>query len=289
MEKYLTNSLFAAFLLVLANGSFAGNLHYEAELHESRWNTTSSPLLCTLSHKVKLFGTAEFYQKAGFQMAFRFHVEQAPVRKGKATLKSIPPSWKHGGKVTELGSVSYRKGETPFQFKRKLAVRTLYELEQGMLPTLYFKDWGDGRDNVEAVLSTVNFRDSLGKFRACLSKLIPYDFDKVRDTRLYFATAKYKLTPEIKARLKGIIAYLKRDPSITRVTIDGHADVRGTHSYNNELSQQRAMAVRDYLLSQKVSEKKLVVKYHGKRKPFSNKRSKKALALNRRVRVQLFR
>jgi outer membrane protein OmpA-like peptidoglycan-associated protein len=289
MEKTILKVCITSFLWILANGSYAGNLHYEAELHESTWKTTSSTLLCTLTHKVKLFGVAEFYQKAGYQMGFRFNVEQAPVRKGRATLKSIPPSWKHDVKAFEIGSVSYRKGETPFEFKRKLAVRTLYELEQGMLPTLFFKDWGDGRDNVEAVLSTVNFRDSLGKFRACLAKLIPYDFEKIRDTRIYFATAKFKLTDRQKQQLKGVIAYLNRDPSIKRVTIDGHADVRGTHIYNNDLSQKRAMAVRDYLLSQKVPEKKMVVKYHGKRKPFTSKRTKKALSLNRRVRLQLFR
>ena len=42
--------------------------------------------------------------------------------------------------------------------------------------------------------------------------------------------------------------YMRRWPSI-RVTIEGHADARGTNEYNLALGERRAAAVKDYLVS----------------------------------------
>jgi len=267
----------------------AEDLHYEATLEDSTWGTDSSPLLCTLSHPVDLFGRAEFYQYAGYQPGFRFFVNQPPIRKGSVIMHSRPPGWKHDQVGHEIGKYSYQPGETPFRFKRAISLRLMAELEKGMTPVFSFKDWGDGRDNVEAVLSSVRFRDALGKFRDCMGKIIPYDYDKVRNTWVYFETAKYTLTAKARRQLDAIAVFLNRDPSVKHAKVEGHADDRGSHSYNNTLSEQRALAVRDYLLKKQVPAEKLLVRYFGKRKPASNNISSKGRAQNRRVSVILVR
>ena len=279
------------FILLLSAGTAsAGNsLHYEATLEDSVWEVSSSPLRCTLTHPVKFFGKAQFYQLAGFQPKFRFYVDQIPVKKGTVELNSVAPQWKHGENVRDLGSYSYARGETPFRFKREMSLRLLAELEQGLRPVFLFKDWGDGHDDVSAVLSTVRFRDGLVKYRTCMGKLIPYDFNKVKNTRVHFDTAKYNLSAKARRQLDAVIAFLLRDPSVKTAYVDGHTDSRGTHAYNNTLSEQRATAVRNYLLERKVPASKLKVKYFGKRKPLKTNRTKKGRAVNRRVWVELVR
>ncbi|HEC30212.1 MAG TPA: OmpA family protein [Gammaproteobacteria bacterium] len=272
-----------------AGQALAGQLNYEATLEDSSWETSSSPLRCTLKHPVKFFGQAEFYQLAGYRQKFRFFINQSPVRKGKVTLVSMPPEWKHNRKSRNLGKYSYRRGETPFRFNRKLSLRLLSELEQGMRPVFKFKDWGDGHDDVSAVLSTVRFRDALAKFRVCVGQIIPYDYNKVKKSMLYFNSGRYKLTVKAKRKLEGMIAYLIRDHSVKKVYVAGHTDNVGTHTDNNELSERRALAVRDYLISRKVPISKLNVKYFGKRKPARGNSTAKGRAKNRRVRVELER
>lgn len=277
-------------LLICSVGiASAGTLHYEATLEDSVWETTSSPLRCTLTHPVKLFGRAQFYQLAGYKPKFRFYVDQMPVRKGKVSLGSIAPEWKQNEKTRDLGEYQYRKGETPFMFKRKMSLRLMFELEQGMTPVFYFKDWGDGRDNVSVILSTVRYREALGKFRACMGKIIPYDFKNVKNTMVNFATAKYNISKKYQRKLDAVVAYLTRDPSVKKANVNGHTDNRGTHTYNNTLSEQRALAVRKYLLDHGVSVSKLSVKYFGKRKPLEGNRTRKGRASNRRVWVELIR
>jgi len=287
--RMLARLIYLFTLLLSVSIVHAGNLHYEATLEDSSWTVTASPLQCTLTHPVKFFGKAQFYQLAGFKPQFRFYVDQVPVRKGEVGLKSVAPQWKHGEKVRDLGRYNYVKGETPFYFKRDMSLRLLAELEQGLRPVFSFKDWGDGRDDVEAVLSTVRFRDALVKYRACMGQIIPYDFDKVKNTRIHFATAKYVLTTKAKRKLDAVIAFLLRDPSVKMAFVDGHTDDRGTHSYNNTLSEQRATAVRNYLLAKKVPASSLKVKYFGKRKPLKTNRTKKGRAVNRRVWIELIR
>lgn len=267
----------------------AGDLHYAASLEDSSWETTQSPLLCTLSHPIALFGRAEFYQMAGHQPAFRFFVNQAPIRKGNVTVTSRPPGWKYNEVIANIGQYTYQKGESPFRFNRETSLRLLAELEKGMSPVFRFTDWGDGRDNVTVILSSVRYREALGKFRVCVGQIIPYDYEKTRDTRVYFVTAKAGLSSKAKRQLDAVAAFLLRDPTVTKASVSGHADDRGDHSYNNSLSEQRAVAVRDYLLSKKVPVSKLSVRYFGKRKPASLNNSNSGRSLNRRVSIILHR
>lgn len=267
----------------------AGNLYYAASLEESTWETSQSPLLCTLTHPIALFGQAEFYQTAGHQPAFRFFVNMAPIRDGQVTMTSSPPGWKYNEMIVDIGKYTYQRGESPFSFNRETSLRMLAELEKGMSPALQFTDWGDGRDNVTVKLSSVRYREALGKFRVCMRKIIPYDFEDVRDTRIHFETAMSNLSNEAKRQLDAVAVFLLRDTTIKKVAVSGHADDRGDHSYNNSLSEQRAIAVRDYLLGKKVPISKLSVRYFGKRQSISDNHTEKGRSLNRRVSVILHR
>jgi peptidoglycan-associated lipoprotein len=69
----------------------------------------------------------------------------------------------------------------------------------------------------------------------------------------------------------------------TRVTIEGHCDARGTVEYNLALGEQRARAVRDYLVSLGVAAERLRPVSFGKEQPVDPAPSEAAYARNRRV------
>jgi outer membrane protein OmpA-like peptidoglycan-associated protein len=68
------------------------------------------------------------------------------------------------------------------------------------------------------------------------------------------------------------------------VAIAGHTDSKGTDDYNMGLSEKRANAIKDYLISKHgISPERVVVKAYGKSKPVASNDTTDGQALNRRV------
>jgi peptidoglycan-associated lipoprotein len=65
---------------------------------------------------------------------------------------------------------------------------------------------------------------------------------------VYFAYDKSDLSERSRASLQKNADWMKKWMS-TRITVEGHADSRGTSEYNLALGERRATAVRDYLVS----------------------------------------
>jgi OOP family OmpA-OmpF porin len=68
-----------------------------------------------------------------------------------------------------------------------------------------------------------------------------------------------------------------------KVEVAGHTDDRGSDDYNNALSQQRADAVRDYLISKGIAADRLTAKGYGEAQPVADNGSDEGRAKNRRV------
>ena len=84
--------------------------------------------------------------------------------------------------------------------------------------------------------------------------------------KIYFAFDKYYLTTKAKFYLNSIVDALNRVPD-AQIMIDGHASSEGQSEYNDILSENRARAVRNYLISRGVDESRIVTAGHGSRMP----------------------
>ncbi len=79
---------------------------------------------------------------------------------------------------------------------------------------------------------------------------------------------------------------LKRYPTWV-ITVEGHADERGTAEYNLALGERRAMAARTYLVSLGISGDRLRTVSYGKEFPFDPGHNEEAWAKNRRAQFVL--
>ncbi len=86
--------------------------------------------------------------------------------------------------------------------------------------------------------------------------------------------------------LTGIAATLRDRPEL-RIEISGHTDNRGTEPYNTALSQQRAEAVRAFLVKNGVAEANVEAKGYGPTRPIADNGSKEGQAQNRRVELRV--
>ena len=99
--------------------------------------------------------------------------------------------------------------------------------------------------------------------------------------RVFFATNKSSLTTAARETLRKQATYLRKNKSLN-VTIEGHADERGTREYNLALGERRANAARDYLMTYGISGKRISVISYGKEKPVNPASSTLAWSQNRR-------
>lgn len=261
---------------------------FQATLEQSRWSVQASPVRCTLRHEIPRYGEGRFVHSAGGELAFEMNVLDVPVRDGIARLMSMPPFWKEAVQPKELGQLTLSAGATPFYATRDLALRMLYELDAGMLPTLYYRDFADKTDVVVVSLSSANFHDQLPEFRRCVSQLLPQGVDQLKDTAVHFDENQYKLSADAKQKLDLLAAYAADNRNI-HFNIHGHADELGSYHYNQLLSERRSESVKKYLLSKGVTPAQIMQQASGERQPVASNRTFEGRSQNRRVTVAVVR
>ena len=99
--------------------------------------------------------------------------------------------------------------------------------------------------------------------------------------RVFFATNKSSLTTASRATLRKQATYLRKNKKLN-VTVEGHADERGTREFNLALGERRANAVKDYLMTYGISGKRISVISYGKERPVNTESTPLAWSQNRR-------
>lgn len=287
--KILTRQQWISLLLMAGACPAQAIQHYEAGIETVEWAVLESPVSCKLEQQIPGFGKAVFMHSAGGELSFFVKADQPPTKDSVALLYSSPPYWKPDIVPHELSRSPLIKGKTPIYFTHKVALRMLYELDKGMQPSLHFRDWADSTEDVSVAVSTVNFRDYWPKFVSCQTKLLPFGFDDVKNTSMMFSSGSARLNKGAKQLLNRVALYVKNDKTIKKVKLTGHTDSIGFKYLNQLLSNRRARAVRNYLISKGVSKKKISLRGRGEVRPHVSNVSVTGRKFNRRVQVQLIK
>ena len=99
---------------------------------------------------------------------------------------------------------------------------------------------------------------------------------------IYFDTDQYNVDSADAAALQTQAAYLNQYPQIA-ITVEGHADERGTREYNLALGERRANAAKNYLVSLGVAANRISTVSYGKERPVATGSNEQAWAQNRRA------
>jgi outer membrane protein OmpA-like peptidoglycan-associated protein len=104
--------------------------------------------------------------------------------------------------------------------------------------------------------------------------------------QVHFATAKFRVLPSSFPLLDQVVQVLGDFPKM-RVSIEGHTDSVGGEASNMRLSQRRAEAVRDFLVSKGVSPTRLEAIGYGPTKPLMSNKTARGKAKNRRTEFRI--
>ena len=99
--------------------------------------------------------------------------------------------------------------------------------------------------------------------------------------RVFFATNKSSLTTASRETLRKQATFLRKNKNLN-ITIEGHADERGTREFNLALGERRANAAKDYLMTYGISGKRISVISYGKERPVNTASTPLAWSQNRR-------
>lgn len=100
--------------------------------------------------------------------------------------------------------------------------------------------------------------------------------------RILFDTDRYNVDSQDQVILQSQAQWLAQHPE-ARITIEGHADERGTRDYNLALGERRANAAKNYLASLGVSPSRMTTVSYGKERPDALGSNESAWAQNRRA------
>ncbi len=103
---------------------------------------------------------------------------------------------------------------------------------------------------------------------------------------IFFEFDKSTLLQQSYFELMRLTSLLETYPKM-RIEIRGHTDAKGADSYNLRLSENRAKAVADYLISKGVDAKRIRYKGYGKSQPIDSNDTEEGRAKNRRVEFKI--
>lgn len=262
-------------------------LTFQTRLESIEWTVEGDKFECRLSQPITDFGSGEFVRRAGEQATFRLKAYNPMITGGSATLLAAAAPWQPGRGDINLGSVKVGSGDVLFNSSQLQAGRLIGGLMDGRSPLIrhYSRDGGVS----EVRLLPVSFSKAYADYQACVAKLLPMNYEQVKQAEVGFPGGGIDLDAQAKAKLQVMLTFMKADPTVNHIELDGHSDNSGNRLTNRDLSRRRALAVMDFFKANGIQESQITMRFHGERYPLAPNTNTANRAKNRRVNVHLER
>ena len=276
------------FILLSLFASFPSlALTFQTRLENIEWKVEGDKFECRLIQPITDFGSGVFVRRAGEQAVFRLNAYNSVLGEGSATLLAAAAPWQPGRGDIDLGSVRIVRGNVLFNSSQAQAGRLFRGLLEGRSPLVRHYSPTGGLSEVR--LLPAKFRQAYGDYEACTAKLLPKNFEQVRQSQVGFPGGGIELDLNAKANLHVMLEYMKADPTVNHILLDGYSDNLGNRLTNRELSRRRALAVMNFFKESGIQESQITMRFHGEQYPLAPNTNAANRAKNRRVSVRLER
>lgn len=264
-----------------------GHVNFALPMGNKSWHMSGNPIRCGLSLTIPNYGIGYFEQYAAQPPHFVLRKWDDVSHALPARIIARPPLWKPDAPAFLVGTLMINPGAYGIFLKRDSTLKLLTYLSQGYEPTFNYKsDIGFG---VTVALTPIGFQKPYARYQQCVGNLLPFGYDRVKESVFHFGPDSFDLGDEAKTQLRRIAQYVAADSQIKVIRVVGYADESGRKGYNNAISQNRARAVQSYLIQLGVPEEQLSVTWYGSLKPIARNDTEEGRAANRRVIVNLIK
>ncbi|MDZ7859168.1 MAG: PKD domain-containing protein [Candidatus Krumholzibacteriota bacterium] len=152
-------------------------------------------------------------------------------------------------------------------------------------PNHVYQTEGDYTALLTVTDSKNNTQEKSVSIKSSAEEYIPTPEKPVILEGVKFEFDKSALTADSRQILDRVAASLLKHPEV-KVEVGGYTDSAGNEKYNMNLSEQRAKAVRDYLVNKGVPASQLTARGYGETKPIADNKTAEGRAKNRRVELK---
>jgi outer membrane protein OmpA-like peptidoglycan-associated protein len=157
------------------------------------------------------------------------------------------------------------------EFVTSLPLRSRYALLAEAPGYLFYSQHFDLRESDQAY-----------ELRVPLEK--PRKGSTIRLRNVFFEFDRADIKPESEVELLEVVRLLQAHPK-WKVEVQGHTDSVGTAMYNQQLSQRRAEAVRQFLIERGIKPERIRARGYGSSRPIAPNTTEEGRALNRRTEI----
>jgi outer membrane protein OmpA-like peptidoglycan-associated protein len=160
--------------------------------------------------------------------------------------------------------------------------QTAFLIPKGDSYDIKYKNFGDEIDHSQLIIPDTNAL-------VYSTLIIQIDPPKTYTLRnVHFDTGKSSLKQSSFPALNDLVEVLKLKPTMV-IEIAGHTDSVASEDFNQKLSEERAITVRNYLISKGISPDRLTAKGYGESQPVATNATEEGRAKNRRTEVRIIK
>jgi OOP family OmpA-OmpF porin len=139
-------------------------------------------------------------------------------------------------------------------------------------------------DNYKPEIDTVVIAGSMSGLDYELFSVKPGQLLRLHN--IYFAQGDYRILDRSYQEIHEIVALLRQYPDMV-IQLEGHTDRQGGRSANMELSEDRVLEIKNYLVNTGINPKRIKTAAFGDTRPISTENTEESRQLNRRVEVRI--
>lgn len=265
----------------------AVSLDYGSDIENTKWKTYGSVFECNFEQEVPGYGSARFYRRAGETVSFRLYAKRNLMDYSYAQVSILPAPWNPSAASESLGKTKIQRRAPNVKLDQKRSNQFLHALLEGLWPSLNHIAFYNKHKSIRVSVSAVNFKQHYKDYVRCLDQLLPMNFDQISKAKVFFKSAEEFIDAKDKAILDRIIFYIKNDPRVFAIYLDGHSDRAGRRYDNRQISRKRVNDVERYFIKKGIDSSLLITRFHGGRYPVASNNTARGRAANRRVTIRL--
>lgn len=126
------------------------------------------------------------------------------------------------------------------------------------------------------------------EFPLWVISMMPKGSGTLLNLNINFDQGSSKVMEESFQELDRLVSMLNEYPKM-EIQLEGHTDFRGSARANERLSERRVQSIKNYLITENISSKRIKTKAYGGSKPLSKDNTEEAKLMNRRVQARILK
>jgi outer membrane protein OmpA-like peptidoglycan-associated protein len=265
----------------------AQTMNFAGGPENTQWMLSGNVFECRFQQHLPGYGEAVFYHQAGQDVTFQLEPERNLMAASNANITITPPPWKPAERSERLGTSRVNKDGPAVVLDSERSNQFLHALREGRMPTISHQAYYDPSRYVQIQVSAVEFEGAFRDYLLCANQLLTMNLGQVARSKVFFKSSEEQLDKADIQELEKVVYYIKHDPRVTGVYLDGHTDNVGRRYDNRQISKRRVEAVERYFLQQGIDSEIITTRFHGGRYPVASNKTVKGRNENRRVTIRL--